>query len=40
MQDEYLFEMKGACSYVSAHRKEQQKEYERVEREDKQYETV
>ena len=40
MQDEYLFEMKGACSYASVHRKEQQKEYERVEREDKQYETV
>lgn len=35
MQDEYLFEMKGACSYASTHRKEQQKEYERAERGDK-----
>lgn len=40
MQGEYLFEMKGACSYASAHRKEQQREYERAEREDKQHETV
>ena len=29
-----------ACSYASAHRKEQQREYERAEREDKQHETV
>lgn len=41
MQDEYMFEIRCACSaQASAHRKEQHKEYEILEREGKDNETV
>ena len=41
MQDEYMFEIRCTCSaQASAHRKEQHKEYERLEREGKDNETI